>query len=475
MNKNNNYWLILICIGLITFMTDLDASIVNIALPVINNSLSITMSTSELLVSIYLITICVFLLPFGKVGDKFGKIKLFKLGMIIFTVGSGLCGISSTIYLLLASRFIQAIGAAITMSTNNGIITEVFPKSKRGQALGWIGSFVALGMIAGPGIGGLILNILPWQSIFWINVPIGFLMILMGVFVFPKNEFKSNYDSFDLKGNCLIGTSITSFFIYIYGSQQYSYTNFFLLLILMIAIISLYLFIINEIKIRNPLINLKIFKKSNFSIGIVTAVIIFTTNNFYMVLSPFYLENARHLSTDSAGLLMMCLPVVQIIVSPLSGRLSDQFGTLKISILGLFIILIANISLSFINLSSSLIYYATIISLLGLGNALFQSPNNTMIMSSVSSNELGIAGSINSLSRNMGMVLGNAAATSILFLIMSHILSSHITNFDGSHRSTYIMGQQSVYLIGCILVLLAVLLTVYKYLNFQKKEKLYNE
>ncbi|UQS84774.1 MFS transporter [Apilactobacillus apisilvae] len=461
-------WWILFCIGIVTFMTDLDASVVNIALPVINKSLSINMSVSELIVSSYLITICILLLPFGKLSDKLGKNKIFKIGVIVFSVGSLLCGMSNQIIFLLVSRVIQAVGAAMTMSTNNGIITEVFPKEERGQALGWIGSFVALGMIAGPGVGGIILQYLSWQYIFWINVPIGVIMIIMSIKLLPNSLIKHKTKS-DNFGIFLSMASILGIFIYIYAGQQIGYTNIYLYLILFLSIILFVGLILVERKKENPLINLALFKNRNFSIGLLTATIIFITNNFYMVLTPFYLENARNFSAGSAGLMMMLLPLTQIITSPISGKLSDKIVELNLTIIGLAVIFITQFFLIFSNLSTNIKIYLFAIGLLGLGNSIFQSPNNSMIMSSISQKELGIAGSMNSLSRNIGMVTGNALATSLLFIFMSNLANKHITNFDGNKKLTYMVGQQYVYIIGTILILFALVISI---VNFYKNKKI---
>lgn len=285
-------------------MSTLDSSIVNVALPVINRDLQINMGLSELVVSVYLVTMCDFLLLFGKLGDLFGKRKLFKWGLVIFTLGSFLCGISHTITFLLISRFIQAIGSSLAMSSNFGIITEVFPSNERGQALGWMGSFVAVGMIAGPSIGGLLLSKFDWDSIFLINVPIG---IIVGIFTFKLLEkdhigVQSKFN--DYVGSILFILGITGIFGYIYAGQQVGFDQGYLILILVLAIIFLILFIKRELKISNPLLDLHLFKNKYFSLGISSAIIVFITNSFYMVFTPFYLQNARDISAGITGLLM---------------------------------------------------------------------------------------------------------------------------------------------------------------------------
>jgi Arabinose efflux permease len=167
--KNKNLTMILIGIGIVIFMSTLDSSIVTVALPVLSKALHTNMSLINWVVTMYLIVMSSTLMIFGKLGDKYGKIKFFKWGTLLFVVSSALCALSVSWLTLIISRSLQAIGAAMTMATSNGIIVEVFPDSRRGQALGWMGSFVSLGGIIGPSIGGILLNFFPWHIIFWLN------------------------------------------------------------------------------------------------------------------------------------------------------------------------------------------------------------------------------------------------------------------------------------------------------------------
>src|SRR5699024_5029719 len=159
------------------------------------------------------------LLLFGKLGDAYGKIRVFKIGTILFTIGSLLCGLNSGLMFLLGARTLQAVGAAMTMSTNNGIITEVFPFNERGRALGTIGSFVALGSIAGPGVGGLILAHLHWGYIFLINVPVGIIAILLGMKVLPKDITLSK-QKIDKTGSFLFALVMVTLFAGVFLGQE---------------------------------------------------------------------------------------------------------------------------------------------------------------------------------------------------------------------------------------------------------------
>ncbi|WP_429971817.1 MFS transporter [Fructilactobacillus sp. Tb1] len=456
--NNKKRWLILMCVGLITFMNTLDSSIVNVALPVINKDLHITMSLSELVVSVYLIGICALLIPFGKLGDHYGKVKIFKIGMIIFTLGSLTAALSNNLTFLLVSRLIQALGASMTMSNNNGIITEVFPANERGQALGWIGSFVALGMIAGPGIGGLLLAQFHWSSIFWVNVPIGIVIIIISHFILPASATNPDAQSNWLDMS-LFALGIIGLFGFMYAGQNLGYASSLPLGLIIIAIIAFTLFVVFERKASTKMIDYHLFKNAHFSFGLFSAFIVFITNNFYMVLMPFYLEDIRTVPIAVTGLMMTILPIIQVIVAPVSGHLADVKGIGKVTMTGLIVLVATQLGLFILNINSPLIECLLFIGMMGIGNGVFQSPNNAMIMSSAPKTELGVAGSVNALSRNFGMVTGNAAATSLLFMFMSFKVGKNISNITNDH-ALFIFGQHNVYLIGLILLVIVLIIDI---------------
>lgn len=202
-------WSILIILNLFVFMSTLDGSIVNIALPVISKTLHLPIAQTQWVVSSYLIAICTFILLFGKLGDLFGKIKIFKIGTIIFLIGSLLCGFSSSLPVLVLFRIIQAIGASMTMANSQGIVTEIFPPSERGKALGLIGTFVSLGSIAGPSLGGLLITAFGWEYIFWVNIPIGIIAVALGWRMLPA-DITFVKAKLDVQGSLLFSIFIIS-------------------------------------------------------------------------------------------------------------------------------------------------------------------------------------------------------------------------------------------------------------------------
>ncbi|MBI0022508.1 MULTISPECIES: MFS transporter [Lactobacillus] len=463
-----NRWWILVAVGLFTFMSTLDGTIVNIALPVISKNLNISMSQSEWVVSLYLIVVCSFILFFGKLSDLHGKIKIFRLGAIFFIAGSLLSGFRVNLVFLLVSRAIQAFGAAMTMATNNGIITEIFPSTERGKALGTIGSFVALGSIAGPGLGGLILSHLSWSYIFWLNVPVGIIAAIIGAIFLPKDITFTNA-VLDKKGSFGFALGMITLFGGIFLGQQLGFTSVPVLTMLIIGLISFIWFVYTENHTTNPLLQFNLFKNPDFSVSLLCALLIFITNFFFNVVTPFYLENALHLAPSQAGIILMILPVVQLFAAPVAGTLSDKIGPKLITFIGLVLLLVSQIGYSLCNLHSSIWLFIISIAIMGLGSGIFSSPNNSLVMSSVEQKNLGVAGSINSLSRNLGMVIGISSATTILFAAMSHAKGARVTEYLPKQPEIFIYGMHVVFIISMIICLITVVLSGWRL--FKKDEK----
>ena len=456
-----NRWRILTAVGLFTFMATLDGSIVNIALPVMSRDLKIPMNQSEWIVSIYLIMICALLLLFGKVGDAFGKVKVFKIGTFLFVLGSLLCG------LLLGARVVQALGASMTMSNNNGIITEVFPLKERGRALGLTGSFVALGSIAGPGIGGLILAHFSWGYIFWINVPIGILTIIFGHFILPKDIIKT-HEKIDYAGFVSFAALIVSLFLGIFIGQQIGFTSPIILTAFVVALISAGIFVWIEQHVEQPLLSFRLFKNVDFSLSLLCAFLIFIVNFFFNVISPFYLENALGLAPNLAGYSLMIFPIVQVVVAPIAGSISDKIGPELLTFVGLILISISQVGYMLMNLQTPIWLFMFFVGLVGLGNGIFQAPNNTIVMSSVGVQDLGVAGGINALARNLGMVFGISLSTTVLYAAMSRNYGQKVTGYIPGHADVFIAGMYDAFMVALVICLIATALTGWRMLKHRR-------
>ena len=457
--KHNNMWLILIATCLFTFMSTLDGSIVNIAMPTMSKDLAISMNEAEWIVSVYMITICCLLIFWGRISDTVGKVKIFKIGTLIFIMGSLFCGISSTLEMLLISRIIQATGASMTMATNYGIITENFPPEMRGRSLGVLGSFVSLGSIAGPGIGGVIIQKYTWHYIFLINIPIGIFAFVLGYFVFPKSKKKDIPLNLDYLGFILFDMFIISLFMGIFIGQVIGFTKLSIIILFIIAVCSFVGFIFREKRAKNPLIDLTIFNNKSFSVGLTCAVLIFSSNLFMNTLLPFYLQDTLKLSSLMSGFILMCVPIAMVIVAPISGALSDKIGAKGLTFLGLFIVSVSQLLFILIGLKTTISHLVLLTLLAGTGVALFQSPNNSIIMSSVEHNHLGIAGSINSLARNIGMVTGLSLSTTILYSSMTQKAGYKVNGYINGRDDLFLYGMHIAFLVSFSLCFIAFIIT----------------
>ncbi|WP_125547453.1 MFS transporter [Levilactobacillus lindianensis] len=459
-------WWILIAVCLFTFMSTLDGSIVNIALPVMSQDLKIPMNQAEWVVSVYLITICALLLLFGKLGDTRGKIRIFKIGSVMFTVGSLLCGFSVGLPFLLVARAIQAIGAAMTMATNSGIITEVFPFNERGRALGMIGSFVALGSIAGPGVGGIILAHLSWGYIFWINVPIGIMALFIGQRILPR-DITVTKAAIDGRGAGLFGLIMVSIFAGVFVGQEIGFNQPVIWGLFAVGLVAIVVFVRWELKADDPILALKLFKNKRFTISILCAFLIFVANFFFNVIAPFYLENARGMAANYAGYALMTFPIVQVVVAPIAGAISDRIGPELLTFVGLVLISVSQVGYMFASLATPLWVFMGFIGLVGFGNGIFMAPNNTIVMSSVPVKDLGVAGGINALARELGMIIGISVATTVLFSAMGHYAGHRVTAYLPKQPQVFIDGMHVAFMVALIICLIATGITGWRLLHRQ--------
>ncbi len=463
-----NKGLILINIVLLTFMACLDSSIVNVALPVMADSFKVGMNSISIIVSSYLIAISATILIFGRLGDIKGTVKIFKIGIVIFTIGSFLCAIANSLNLLVTARIIQAVGAAGYMATNQGIITRVFPAGERGRALGITGSFVALGTLVGPPLGGFIVDVAAWQYIFLINIPIGIVAFIMGLRILPKDEERKKV-KFDLVGALLFLIFIVSLFAALIVGEQIGFTKPLILVGFALAIAAFIAFIKAELKQESPLLQLNIFKNQLFSLSILCGFLLFVAMNCSNILLPFYLQDVIKLSPSVSGLYLMTYPVVLFVVAPISGYLSDKIGSELLTLMGLLTFCSAFFMMATINEHFQPVKLVIIIAVMALGNGMFQSPNNSLVMSSVPRERVGIAGSINALVRNLGLVVGVSVSTLILYGVMSSQLGYTVTTFVEGKEPQFAYAMRITYICAGLISFIGAALTGFRLLNKKRK------
>ena len=406
-----NRWAILITVLVMTFMVCLDSTIVTVALPVMQVELGVSIDRVQWVTSVYLIATCVVMLPFGRMGDRHGKVRMFQAGVVAFTLGSLLCGLSPDLQTLVVARIAQGVGCALAMANNMGIITEAFPAHERGRAMGVMSTFVALGMMAGPVLGGAIVSVFPWEGIFLINVPVGIVSYLVGRRTLPHGR--------------------------------------------------------PDAASRDLPLPLYVFRKPDFMVNLATMLIVFVGIGASEFSIPFYLQDARGLSAGLASLVFVTLPLVNAVVGPVSGTISDRIGYEGPAALGLVVYVLGLLSVRALGQVTPLWAIVAAIAFMSLGTSIFQAPNNALFMGSAPSDALGFAGSVSSLARYLGMAVGTMGGSSVLYGVMG------VATQSGAAVGTqaFLVGFRAVFALLVAIAALALVLALGRYLRGRRSAR----
>lgn len=459
-NSSRYRWLIFANVSIGTFMSTLDSSIVNVALPTISETLHTDLSVIQWVVTAYLLVISSLLPIFGRIADLIGRKRIFSLGFLIFTLGSFLCGLANNIWFLVGMRVVQAIGASMLMANSSAIITATFPPYERGRALGLTGTVVALGNLSGPAIGGLLLGIASWRFIFFINLPIGILGYWAAQIILPPDQPHRETETFDTFGAVFFSTGMILILLALNNGQDWGWGSFPVLMSLFLGITLLVSFFVTENRVNHPMIDLTLFKNRPFLIGNLSGFLSFVATFSNIMLMPFYLQHILNFSPSKVGLLMTAFPLIMAITAPISGRVSDRIGPIALTTAGLTLISLGLLYLSTLTSTSTALQVVPGPILMGLGSGLFQSPNNSSVMSSVPKAKLGVAGGINALVRNVGMVVGIAMSVT-LFENRQAALLQGIPNPDIFQQTTAFMtSYHTVLYAGASVAFIAALISL---------------
>ena len=464
-----NKWAILFTVLVMTFMSTLDSSIVNVALPVMQKSLDVGLDAIQWVSTIYLVAICATMLIFGRLGDMFGKVWLFQAGVAVFSAGSLLCGLSHTFAMLLAARTVQGVGAAAAMANNMGIITESFPAHERGRALGLLASFVALGMMCGPVLGGFIVSALAWEYIFLINVPVGAISLLAGFFTLPHIRPDRSRMKFDIPGAVI---SIPMLVLLLCGITFIERgITIALVALLVCAACLVAAFLVVERRVDQPLADLSVFRGIEFDINVLTALISFVAIGATEIILPFFFQDAHGFSPSVAGLLFAVIPLVNVVVGPLSGTISDRVGAHWPATIGLAVYAVGIAGVGLLGQDSSLPSIVGRVALMSLGTSMFQSPNNSLFMGSAPIESLGFVGSLASLSQNMGMALGISGGMAILYGKMGEAAGRRVAGYVVGRPDIFFYGYRWAFLSMAALVVVGFVLSVVRFVRSSRSRR----
>jgi EmrB/QacA subfamily drug resistance transporter len=404
-------WLVLAAVGTGVFLGTLDGSIINVSLPTLSQTLEADFPTIQWVILGYLLTVTSLLLSMGRLADIRGKKKIYQLGFGIFIIGSMLCGLAPGAGWLIAFRVLQAVGAAMITALGAAIVTAAFPPSERGKALGLIGTIVSAGIATGPALGGLLIGTVGWRAIFFVNVPVGLVGVLM-VQAFVPDDKPAGGQRFDFAGAGTLFISLFCLLLALTMGQQLGFAAPVILALFIGAVVFLVIFLLIENRIKQPMIDLGMFRNELFSVSLLTGFLCFLALGGTFIL-PFYLQDVQGYSVAQVGLLLSVLPIMLSVFSPLSGMLSDRLGTRGLATAGLLLMALAFFWLSTLQIDTSTIAYMLRVVPLGIGIGLFNSPNNSAIMGSVTKERLGIASGFLAITRTLGQTTGVAVIGAI--------------------------------------------------------------
>lgn len=459
---------LLFCIIVITLMVCLDTSIVNVAMPVMANELGVTMAQIEWVTTSYLLVVCSALLFFGRLGDILGKAAVFQAGIATFTIGSLVCGFAPSLAVIIIGRAIQGAGAAAAFSNNQALIFENFGNDERGSALGLLSTAAAIGALLGPPLGGALVTLGHWGSIFLINVPIGVVSFLAGRKLLP-NIRPEKLVSLDVPGSILLFVSLVLAIAAVTLMQQKTGKRE--LAMLAAGLVLLLVFFVLERHVEHPVFPIQALKNPALVINLMTLFIIFFIMAAQNLILPFYFQDARQLTPMRSALFLSIIPVVLGVGGPIGGRWSDKIGRHIPTVIGLGLVLAAMLTISSLGLDTHLAVAAVGLVLYGMGEALFVPPNNSLIMESARPEELGFVGGLSGFCRMFGQALGVTVATSALYGHMSAEMGMRVSDFVDDRPEVFTHAMSFVFLVLAAVVLVGFMATIYRYVKFLRDQR----
>ncbi len=448
-------------------MSTMDSSMVNVALPTLMADFQSSLALTEGVVLVYLLTITILLLLWGRLSDRRGRGRVYSWGMLIFTGGSLSCGMAPEIYSLLLFRFIQALGASMMMATGPALVKSIFPADRLGRGLGLIGVATSLGLMAGPPISGLLIRWVNWRAIFWVTVPIGLLFFLLGrgpltgssrTPAIVRNPESPRRHGFDWRGAMLWAAAVTLTTLVAThvttpgAGRELAWSAVFGTGLVW------FVFLWHEKRCQAPLLPLPLFRQRFFSMALISGMLSFVVLFFVLILTPFYLDLILGLPPDQIGYVMMALPLCVFIVSPVAGRMHDSMGARIVATGGLLCCLISLVLLTGMTAETSPFAVAARLALLGFGEAMFLSPNSAAALAGVPDDQVGVTASLLATARNLGMLLGTALAGLVFALYFSHATGGlDMKNFTPASTAAFMFALHRSFQYGAVFALAGLL------------------
>jgi len=440
---------VLASLSLSMLLSSLGTSIANVGLPAMAQAFDASFQDAQWIVLAYLLAITTVVVTAGRLGDMIGHRMVLLAGIVLFTAASILCGAAPALWMLIAARSAQGIGAAIMMSLAVALVREAVPSARTGSAMGLLGTMSAIGTALGPSLGGVLIAGYGWRAVFLVMVPLGILTFVLARRYLPVQARSATIDRnvFDRLGTLLLGLTLAAYALAMtVGGGRFDRPNIALLLA---AVLGAGLFVWVESRVPSPLIRLTAFRNTVLSAGLAMNALVSTVMMATLVVGPFYLSRALGLDEALVGIVMSTGPAISALSGVLAGRLVDRFGAPLMARTGLIQMAAGSFALSVIPAMYGIAGYIAAIAILTPGYQLFQAANNTAVMTNVSPDQRGVISGMLNLSRNLGLVTGASVMGAVF------TWASMTTDIVTAPPEAIANGMQITFAVGTFLIVAA--------------------
>ncbi|MFJ8962766.1 MFS transporter [Lentzea sp. NPDC102401] len=389
----------LTALSLTMLLPSLSISIANVGLPTIAVAFNAPFNAVQWVVIAYLLAITTLVVGLGRLGDLLGRRRLLLGGITVFTLATLLCGLAPTLPLLIAGRALQGVGAACMMALAMAFVGETVPKDRTGRVMGLMGTMSAIGTALGPSLGGALIALSGWRSIFLVCVPLGVLALVLVHRVLPESA--PDGGRFDVMGTVVLGITLGAYALAVTVDKGSS-----AVVLLVVATMGVGLFLFVQRRVPSPLVDLAMFRDPVLTAGLTTSALVSTVMMATLVVGPFHLVGALGLNPALAGLAMSVGPVVSALTGVPAGRAADRFGRATMVVVGLSGVIAGSAVLAVMPAAAGVAGYVLPLVVITASYAVFQAANNTAVMSTVPARLRGVVSGTLHLSRNLGLMTG---------------------------------------------------------------------
>jgi EmrB/QacA subfamily drug resistance transporter len=440
--------LVICCVAVL--LTGIDATIVNVALPTIRRDLHASLSGLQWTVDAYALVLASMMMLSGSMADRFGRRRVFLLGLVVFTAGSALCAAAPTLGVLIAARALQALGGATLLPLALSIIRTTFPDSReRAHAIGMWGAMAGVSMATGPVLGGVLVDGPGWRYVFLVNIPIGVITVIAAARLIPESR-GTRGQRVDVVGQVLVMLMLISVTFAIIEGERLGWTSPTIIATFTISLLSLLALIPWELRRADPLIDVRFFKSVPFSAANLIAVCVFASVGGFMLLTQLYLQSARGLSALQAGLFSLPMAVSTITLAPIAGRIVADHGSRWLLIAGGIFRIAPPLLFLDLNLHTPIWLIAVAFFLNGAGMGLLNTPLSATAITGMPPAQAGIAAAISSTSRQVGFALGVAMVGVVLGADSSRLTGAGLAQATHAGWLIMIAIGASISLIGAL-------------------------